>query len=495
MNRRKGLLFGILMILTAFAAAGCGNKTEEPVQAAAEEAASQTETETGTPQAEAEEETPAVTAAAPSPSEEPAAEEPAAEEPATEEPEQDSLLKIAAEKAMAEAVWKQQTSVDHPELKERTGRYHLTEMVQAGAVMSLADIAALEEYGMEMTLRLRSDGTGRMSLFEEKELFRWDLEQFSFKKDPAKYEWSEEEGIHFDWQGASYTFTKKTASELLEEIKAASVQEEPEEEAGDESIAKVRIAGADWIGMEGSDEKGLCVWYDVTNNTDGYLSPYLFNVEAVQDGRILEEGSFTPAEEEQVSEYGNRYRQLRPGVKIRSVHLFQADPEGGPVDYYVRTGTDDLLLVQGQFVSGELSGRPEEDFTLDPVEEIDWMDEIQSRGTTDDSCGIEFEGLEVTDSEGGPRLTARLNFSNPTGDTAEPYYSVYIRAVQDGVTLYETRSYAADGEQDLAGLEIPGGASAVICYEWALISDSPVAVEVYDWFSEETVIGQVAQIG
>lgn len=386
-------------------------------------------------------------------------------------------------------------------LKERAGKYYLGEIDQAGIKMRLKDIARIEGYGIVMQLDLKKNGSGIMMVFGEEWSFTWDEHQFAFDGETVDYSWTKEDGVFFTKEGIVYHFAYQKASDIVkaeeakkeaqaEEQKKAKEKKEAEESKS--SIAYAVMTGADWVALADSDAAGLCVWYEFTNKTDEYISPYAFQAEIRQGDVVTPEGSVSLSDEEAVPEEDYRYTEVQPGGTCRSIHLFAADPDGGKIRYTVEDENGEILINE-KLDPKDLPGRPEEDFVPEKIEDLSYMDSLPAKGDYNElyQLTVKKDASVVESSIGkGKMLRVPFTFTNNSAKTVSPYMVVYLRAVQDGISLNPGWSSSDDPDLQLIYEDVPPGEKAAFYYEWHLISDSPVAVEAYDWFDGKAVLGR-----
>lgn len=407
------------------------------------------------------------------------------------------------------------TETPEPEpayLKERAGRYYLGNLIQADKRMTLEEIAEVEGYGIEMQLDLQEDGTGTMMVFGEKWDFTWDEQCLQFEKENSDYVWTKKNGISFKKDGASYLFTTQKASDIIkakeadaeaekqakeeakkEEAKEEKKQEEQKKvEEAESDIAYAVMTGADWVTLSDSDVTGLCIWYEYTNKTDKYLSPYAFRAEIEQDDAVTEEGTVSLSAEEEIPENDYRYTEVQPGSTSRSIHLFSANPDGGTIRYTLKD-ENGVIMISEELDPADLPGRPEEEFIPEEIIDLSYMEELPAKGVYNDSYELSIKkSAEIVSSaaDGGKMLRVKFSLTNNSSETVSPYMVVYLRAVQDGISLNPGWSSADDPDLQLIYEDVPPGEKATFYYEWHLISDSPVAVEAYDWFDGKAVLGR-----
>ncbi len=386
-------------------------------------------------------------------------------------------------------------------MKDRAGTYHLTTMIMEGFETATGDLAILEELGMGMTLVLNEDGTGILNIGEETEI-TWDEKTITSEGEPMKYTYDPElQKITLTEEEAEMSFTIMTAAELIE----AGLGTEGDgsqlaglvDESEDADAVEYEMVGADWIGISETEEdrtEGLCIWYDLTNKSDDYMAMYYVTVRAEQDGRELEEGMIYPIDLIDGEEY--RYSSIRPGVTCRAIHLLDADPKGGRIKYTVSAGyLNDSVIFETELDPKKLPGGPGEVFEPEKIEKIDWLDDVEESGVCSEEYEVTIKNSEIKiDDEKERYLRVWFEFTNNSEEDAAFYNACSYRAVQDGVSLNTGWSSYDDTALDAVYDDVAPGETAEVCVEWVLRDDSPVAVEVYDWWTEEIVLGKAFDV-
>lgn len=402
-------------------------------------------------------------------------------------------------------------------LKERAGTYYLNSLVQGNEIMKSSDIAEVEGFGMEMLIHLKDDGKGQLKVFGETRDFSWDDKTITFTGEAStEYTWSEDGGLGFRSKDATYVFSKEKAAVIAEREKKKKAEEKVKQTAeadgtndspkGDDpewnadqpaegAIAQIEVVGADWLKSEDITAV-LCIWYDYTNLTGDYLSPYAFAAEVQQDGKTYEEYEVPLDEEDKVDETGSRYMQIQPGTSNRSVHFFEADPSGGKITYTVTDAATNTVLIKETFDPKALPGRPEKSYVPEEIPNVTLPDSVPAKGVYEEDYQLEIKTLETVSEENTSEEMIRVwfEFTNNSDSAISPYMVLYLRAIQDGMSLNPGWSSLNDSDLDKIYKEVKAGATAKFCYEWYLISESPVSVEAYDWFSGETVLGKVFEL-
>lgn len=415
-------------------------------------------------------------------------------------------------------------------MKKVAGRYYLTGMISKGIETGLEDLAWMEELGFEATLDLDEDGTVTIDTYGQVLKGEWDGDNISIPDNDeiVPYLWSEEGGLTMQTAGITMRYTRQTATELWEAMAPApdkedekgeedgkdktdekddTDKEETSEEkkdsntvtvSGEDDLVRMEIVGIDWVPVNetgNGQTQAICVWYDLTNLSDDYYLPYGMQTQIVQDGNYYEEGSVYTPDDQPVDGEEYRFRYIRPGVTIRGVHLFPCDPNGGKIDYQVRSGPGRDVLLDIKIDLSDLPGEPEASFRPEEIREISWLDGIPSEGAYDDYV-ISIADITRVSSDYSEDELVRVyfDFTNNSDEAISFYMAATVRVIQDGVSLVSGWSSFSDPDLETYNVDVQPGGSIRTCLEWTLLSDSPVAVELYDWYTGDVILGKTARI-
>ena len=415
------------------------------------------------------------------------------EEVSKEEPESDSEEGSAEEKeaASAESSESSESSEEQGTAAETAasvpaGRYNLVGMVQDGETIATEDLVTMEELGFEMFLELKDDGTGEISLYGDTMEITWDDREITSDGETIPYEW-DGRYLTLEQEGTSITFSTMTAQEVIDagegvEGTISFFEGDDDEDFSTEPTAEVKIVGADWV-KNYEDKDILVVWFDMTNISDDYIYASWDAYSTVtQDGREVEYGF---VDSDDVPETENVYRSVRPGVTVRCANSYEADKNGGIIEYKVTSGIYDAEILTEELDPSDLPGPPADTFELARIDSIDWLDGAVESGTYGDTAEVAFRDFEIIEGVNGAKLLrVWISYTNIGDEAASFLMAASIRAVQDGISLDTGYTSLDDENADLNSRDVEPGDSLDVCMDYELISDSPVAVEFVDYDDE-----------
>lgn len=99
---------------------------------------------------------------------------------------------------------------------------------------------------------------------------------------------------------------------------------------------------------------------------------------------------------------------------------------------------------------------------------------------------------EVKEVNGTNYVFVFFEYTNNSGETSTPYYSLTVSAFQNGIAMQSYISINDEvPEAELAFKEIKTGTTANIAYKFELSDDSPISLEIHPMFSfGDTEIGE-----
>ena len=138
----------------------------------------------------------------------------------------------------------------------------------------------------------------------------------------------------------------------------------------------------------------------------------------------------------------------------------------------------------------KLPGKPAKAFDRKKIETIDWLENVPESGAYAENIDITIKKSEIRESEGTRYIRVWFDFKNSSEDPASFFTAVSLRAVQDGIELSPGWSSYEDAALDRIYENVSPGKTLEVCKEWALRTDSPVAVELFDYWDESILLGK-----
>lgn len=247
---------------------------------------------------------------------------------------------------------------------------------------------------------------------------------------------------------------------------------------------RVDIVGAEqFADSEGKD--AIRIYYDFTNLSDESFTAYgELGIEVTQDE--YEQQDAYAYFEDDVPEYGNDSKMVRPGVTVRCVTEYSMKPTGGPVVVKIWDYWDEAYELTFELDPQNLPGRPG-DWALAPVADPDWLGDVPTEGVYCDNYYMSIDSAEIIDGYDGQALRVYYTFTN-NSDEATTFWTIsYCRAYQDGLELsYSYPNEYVEADEN-TGVEVAPGESIVAANVFELRRNSPVEVELYDIWTEDVL--------
>ena len=161
-----------------------------------------------------------------------------------------------------------------------------------------------------------------------------------------------------------------------------------EEATAAEDVGTAALANGEWVNNAGqfavalvgaelfNDEDGakaIRVYLDFTNKEDSYTTTFsdeTQDIVFIQNGEELKETNAVYGED--VAEFGNQKKNIRPGVTIRVIKEFALNDETGNVDFEFTAKRQDGATLSYTFDVTALPGAPEDTFTAKTISAPDF---------------------------------------------------------------------------------------------------------------------------
>lgn len=266
------------------------------------------------------------------------------------------------------------------------------------------------------------------------------------------------------------------------------------------------LAVGEWANKEGSfaaavkgaelfdDEDGakaIRIYIDFLNKAGSYTTSYADEIDDVVLTQNDEDLSYTYAVfGEDVAEFGNDLKNIRPGVTIRVVEEYALSEETGTVKFALGAPNQDNDVLSYEFDLTALPGAPET-FTPAPIKAPSFNMGLPDSGKVTDYYDDEVqhdvtianaEFVESRDDEKLIRVT--FNFTNNSTEAIDISRACDIRIFQDGIQLEESSAKDVSDAERIYFDACEPGATVTVANSYELISDSPVEVEVYDTWND-----------
>lgn len=256
---------------------------------------------------------------------------------------------------------------------------------------------------------------------------------------------------------------------------------------------EVTVVGAELF-TDTEDKDGIRVYWDFTNTSDETTYPYCdLSVKMEQEG--FELNTTYVYSDDDVPEYGNDTRDLRPGTSIRCISEYNCKATGEAISFTIYDWYDEDDALTVEFDPKNLPGRPEQELKAEAITDPTWTEWMGTEGYVGEEAYIVIDTAEVVPGwdSGEEVIRIYFEFTNESDEAASMWWATYYRAFQDGIELAEDWAEQDVTEDENTTLEIEPGETIYCAVCWELRSDSPVEIEVYDPWSEE-YIGYVFEV-
>ena len=246
----------------------------------------------------------------------------------------------------------------------------------------------------------------------------------------------------------------------------------------------VALTGAELFDDE-DGAKAIRVYLDFTNKADSYTTSFTDeknDVILMQGEEELDETDAPYGED--VAEYGNHKRNVRPGVTIRCIYQFALVEETGTVNFTLTAKNQENAVITYDFDLAALPGAPAEAFVAKEIAAPDFNNGWPESGAITDyysgqaQHNLVIKNAEFVDGENDTKLIrVYFDFTNNKDEATDLFDAVDLRIFQDGIQLVEGMAIELS-ESDLAfSRDVEAGQTVTVSNVYVLISDSPVEVE------------------
>lgn len=279
-----------------------------------------------------------------------------------------------------------------------------------------------------------------------------------------------------------------TAVESVTEAPVEQPTEEPGEVLGEAEFTggTVRLIGAE--AFKDSDEKdAIRVYYEFTNTSEESLTAY-FNVDilVMQDG--YEQVDAYPAWNAYPEEYQNATLYLRPGATVRCVDEYSFKPDGGTITVTLTDYRNDDISISAELDPQNLPGAPKSEFIAEPITAPTWTEQWPEEGVYKTDYYMAIGEAEVVPSyEGEDLIRIYFEFTNNSEEATSFWLQSTLVVYQDGIQLLNgipKEQVDSDGNYSV---DIDPGATVTVSCCFELRSDSPVEVELEDFYTGEYI--------
>ena len=259
----------------------------------------------------------------------------------------------------------------------------------------------------------------------------------------------------------------------------------------------VALVGAELFDDE-DGAKAIRVYLDFTNKADSYTTSFTDeknDVILMQGEEELDETDAPYGED--VAEYGNHKRNVRPGVTIRCIYQFALKEETGTVKFTLTAKKQENAVITYDFDLAALPGAPAEAFVAKEIAAPDFNNGWPESGAITDyysgqaQHNLVIKNAEFVDGENDTKLIrVYYEFTNNKDEATDLFDAVDLRIFQDGIQLVEGMAIELS-ESDLAfSRDVEAGQTVTVSNVYVLISDSPVEVEANDIWDDMGIAKQ-----
>ena len=377
--------------------------------------------------------------------------------------------------------------------------------IETGKYPAVSCFSDGEEYICdEDWLIIEADGSGILVFEGDEYTMEWELDgdKFSFEDEEGStfegtYEDGVIEGVLDD--NLDYVFEREVSGGKKGAAAAPAEEEEPAEEPEEEADSAefepvsatiggydVAIVGAELF-KDTDDKDGIRVYWDFTNTSDE--STYaICDLSVYMEQEGFELNSTYCSYEDDVPEYGNDYLDVRPGVTIRCISEYSCKADGDVITFELSDWYDEEDAVTVEFDPTNLPGRPAKDWVMETIADPAWTDSLSDGGDVGDAY-VYIDNAEIVEGWDSGEEVIRVYFDyTNNGEEAESLWmATNIRAFQDGIELESDWAAEDVAEDDNFNTDVEPGQSLRCSETWTIRSDSPIEIEVYDYWSEATV--------
>lgn len=374
------------------------------------------------------------------------------------------------------------------------------------ANLGMYNVIACEYMGVDINaydewLELKSGNRATIMIDGDEFSCRWSLdgEDFTLKQGGDTFEGTLRDGVlTLDIADVLYTYLKEgavidDAQEETPEVPEVPVLDEPVLETEDPEVQEpvvsgefsselavwdecnVRIAGAEHF-LDADGEDAIRIYYDYTNTSDTTAYAYsIVEYYVEQDG--YEQMDTYASYEDDVPEYGNDTRYVRPGVTLRCILEYSMKMDGGNVEVLLYNYWNEDQYVTASFNPQNLPGRPE-DLEVERYADPQWMDEFSDIGVYNEEYEVYIDRAEIVEGiNGEDLLRVYFDFTNNSDEAESFLWATYVYAFQDGIEMLEGIPEDSVTEDDNYYEEVAPGETISVAMCFVLDGDNPVEVQ------------------
>lgn len=390
------------------------------------------------------------------------------------------------------------------------GYYTAFSITEDGETMTQAE---LEEYGIDIYLELKEDGTGVLNIAGDESQLTWQDGSLTAEGETVSYvvaggmltlDLSDDDDefiMIFKKAAKPEAGSSSSLKGLLNGAGADAPAEEPAEAPDEAPAAQPAAQGGDFEPVGGYVEDGyieivaaehftdidgkdaIRFYYDFTNESDEIKNcAWNYSFYAEQSGLQLVD-TYDNWEDD-VPEYGNDSRYILPGVTIRCIAEYRYLPTGGPVTFSISDYEDGevVAVFDPENLPGRLGDWEPEPlaslFTEGLSDEID-IDDLYLFIDTAEYAEPYFDDEEL--------VRIYFTYTNNSDEEESCYMAANIYIFQDGISLSSGTSSEGLESDELFYEYIQPGETVNCSSCWELREDSDdlvLEVVVFDYSGE-----------
>lgn len=366
-----------------------------------------------------------------------------------------------------------------------------TVTVEPGKYLAVSCVIDGEEYPCDQDwLEIEAGGSGVLVFEGEEYSMDWTLSgsTFSFEdQDGSTFEGTYADGVIEGVLDGNMEYTFELEGGAAP-AKKGETEAEPAAESdftpvsGSLAGCDVSIVGAELF-TDTDDKDAIRIYWDVTNNTDEVFWPSWNICTLVEQEGFEMDTTYTW---DDVPEYGNDDRNIQPGVTIRCISEYNCKAAGDVITVTLYNDYDYDEKLVAEFDPTNLPGRPAEDWVAAPITEPTWVEGLPTEGPVGEGYVV-IDHAEIVPSydEGEEVVRVYFQYTNEGEAETTMWAEVYYVAYQDGIEL-DVEWPAEDVAEDENTTDYVQPGETLLCAEcFALRSDSPIEIEVYDIWEED----------
>lgn len=272
---------------------------------------------------------------------------------------------------------------------------------------------------------------------------------------------------------------------------------------------RITIVGAEFS-KDDDGEDFLRVYYDYTNTSDNTVGQDPFSAlsfsKITQNGKELEDITFSDYHEAHVPEDLTGSLSVLPGCTVRTTLLVPCSPDDGIVEIscYVMIGSwvynpDETETFTFQIDPANLMGPPAQPLVYPSITNPGYTAGWPTAGSTDypKPCELSINGCELTrGDEGEDVLRVKLTITNLDEEARYPGTLVLTEAYQDGVSLPWFINWNLEEiteEDEACDVKLEPGEQADYTALFLLRNDNPVEI-VVEQQNDEMRLGMICDV-